>query len=90
MFYLLSALSRSDCSKFVAFSNSSINESGFGRVTSTRHGTEFPLPSSAFFLRSKAALARSNDPVSLEPQLADGFLNQTHNKILQINSQFNK
>ena len=71
---VLSELSRSVCSKFVALISSSIRESGFGLVTSTLHNIGFPVPSSAFFLRSSAAFARSRDPVSLRPEPPEGFL----------------
>lgn len=71
---VLSELSRSVCSKFVALISSSIRESGFGLVTSTLHRMGFPAPSSAFFLRSNAAFARSRDPVSLRPEPPEGFL----------------
>lgn len=71
---VLSELSRSVCSRFVALSSSSIRESGFGLVTSTLQRTGLLAPSSAFFLRSRAALARSRDPVSLRPEPPEGFL----------------
>lgn len=51
-----------------------MRESGFGLVTSTLQRIELPVPSSAFFLRSIAALARSRDPVSLRPEPPEGFL----------------
>lgn len=76
---ILSELSRSVCSKFVALISSSIRESGFGLVTSTLHKIEFPVPSSAFFLRSSAAFARSRDPVSLRPEPLEGFLRKIDN-----------
>lgn len=83
--YVLSELSRSVCSKFVALSSSSIRESGFGLVTSTLHKIGLPAPSSVFFLRSSAALARSSDPVSLKPEPPEGFLRITH-KLLSFSS----